>query len=208
MAASELTETHGMRPEDFDSIRDAVMETPRGRWFLGEYASRLRSAETTTLLTSMKRLESAVTSNHDALMSRLSQALAREPGAAPATTAPQPDLAARHLKFFKQDEEIFEPAQAKPAAIAEVPKAAPKVEAPKGAKVVFRRTEESSVAVELPPPAAAAVETPVILEPAPAAEVAQPAAAEAQPKRRIVIIRHKPGEQIDVPLQNEVAEAS
>jgi hypothetical protein len=32
--------------------------------------------------------------------------------------------------------------------------------------------------------------------------------AEAPPKRRIVIIRHKPGEEIDVPLQSEMAEAS
>ena len=31
---------------------------------------------------------------------------------------------------------------------------------------------------------------------------------EAAPKRRIVIIRHKPGEDIDVPLQREMAQAS
>jgi len=43
---------------------------------------------------------------------------------------------------------------------------------------------------------------------APAAEAAPPPKSEAQPKRRIVIIRHQPGEDIDVPLQNEIAQAS
>ena len=205
MSANELTEAHGMRPEEFDAIREAVMETPRGRWFLGEYASRLRSADTSKLLDSMKRLETAVSSNHDALMSRLSQAIAREPGAAAGST-PQADLAPRHLKFFKQDEEIFEPAQPKPAVVAEAPKPVQRPEVPKGAKVVFRRAEESTVTMEAPP---AAAEAPAVPEPAAAPEIAAPQpVAEAQPKRRIVIIRHKPGEEIDVPLQDEIAQAS
>lgn len=208
MAANELTEAHGMRPEEFDAIREAVMETPRGRWFLGEYAARMRSADTSKLLDNMKRLETAVSSNHDALMSRLAQAMAREPGAA-AASAPQADLAPRHLKFFKQDEELFEPAQPKQAPVAEAPKAVARPEVPKGAKVVFRRAEESSVTVEAPlspvaevPAEAEAIAAPSV-EPAPPQPV-----AEAQPKRRIVIIRHKPGEDIDVPLQDEIAQAS
>lgn len=205
MAANELTEAHGMRPEEFEAIREAVMETPRGRWFLGEYASRLRSTDTSKLLDSMKRLETAVSANHDALMSRLTQAMAREP-AASAASAPQADLAPRHLKFFKQDEEIFEPAQPKPATVVEAPKPAPRPEVPKGAKVVFRRAEESTVTVETP---SVAAEAPSAPEPAQAPEIAAPPpVAEAQPKRRIVIIRHKPGEEIDVPLQDEIAQAS
>ena len=66
--------------EDFDEIRDAVMETARGRWFLDEYATRLRTRETTNLLDSMKRLENAVSANHDALMARLAGALAQDRG--------------------------------------------------------------------------------------------------------------------------------
>jgi hypothetical protein len=203
-----------LTPQDFDAIRDAVMETPRGRWFLSEYASRLRSAETAGMLDSMRKLEHAVVSNHDALMSRLAQAIAREPASAPSSApAPQADLAPKHMKFFKQDEDIFEPApQAKIAAVPEAPKPEPKPEAPKGARVVIRRASETPAA-EAPPaapqdpqPAPAAEPTAAAPAPAPTAE-AQPQ-AEAPPKRRIVIIRHKPGEEIDVPLQNEMAEAS
>jgi hypothetical protein len=152
-----------MRPEDFDAIREAVMETPRGRWFLEQYAERLRTAETQGMISGIKRLEKAVAANHDALMSRLASALeAGAPSARAPSAAPPPDLAPRHMKYFLNDEDIFEPAPR--ARIAAVP--------------------------DLPP------------EPLPLEE------PEASPKRRIVIIRHKPGEQIDVPLADELAEAS
>ena len=45
-------------------------------------------------------------------------------------------------------------------------------------------------------------------EPAPPTTAEASPQAEAAPKRRIVIIRHKPGEDIDVPLQDDVAKAS
>jgi hypothetical protein len=136
------------RAEDFDAIREAVMETARGRWFLDEYASRLRSAETARLATGMERIEKAVSANHDALMARLSEALAQKPRAtppeAPAPQPPQPDIGHRHMKFFRADEEIFEPsAEAGPS-------------------------------------------------------------AEAKRKRRIVLIRHQPGEDFDVPMAEDL----
>lgn len=155
-----------MRPEDFDAIREAVMETPRGRWFLEQYAERLRSAETQGLVSGMKRLEKAVAANHDALMSRLAAALG---GGSPANApAAPPELAPRHMKYFRDDEDIFEPAPQ--ARIAAVP--------------------DLAVLPDLPP------------EPLPLDE------PETPQKRRIVIIRHKPGEQIDVPLADELAQAS
>lgn len=207
-------------PVDFDAIRDAVMETPRGRWFLSEYANRLNTGGTASLIDSMKRLESAVAANHDALMNRLSEALAREPSPAPAAT-PQTDLAPKHMKFFKRDEDIFEPA---PQAAITVVKEAPKPEVQKGAKVVIRRSGEmppaphAIVTHEAETLAEAPVATEVVVsmtevelsvapDPAPL-PAPGPAQAEAAPKRRIVIIRHKSGETIDVPLQNEMAEAS
>ena len=219
MSSNELVEAHGLKPQDFDSIRDAVMETPRGRWFLAEYASRLRSSETVGLLDSMRRLENAVTSNHDTLMSRLAEALTREH--APASkSAPQTDLAPKHMKFFKQDEEIFEPApQARITAVPDVPKLEPKPpeskpEVPKGARVVIRRAAET-IEASFPPKMPQTIEAAPPSEPLPSpvpvaeADAAHDSAPEAdgQPKRRIVIIRHKPGEQIDVPLQNEMAAA-
>ncbi len=42
-------------PDDFDAIESAVMETPRGRWFLTEFARRTRAAETDRLLDAIER---------------------------------------------------------------------------------------------------------------------------------------------------------
>lgn len=42
---------------DFAAIQAAVLETPRGRWFLGEFARRNRIAETDVLLQAIRRLE-------------------------------------------------------------------------------------------------------------------------------------------------------
>ncbi len=202
--------------ESFEAIEEAVLESPRGRWFLAEYASRLRSRESAAIVGQITALEAAVTSNHDAIMARIAQALAQPPGGA-AASQPQADLAPRHMKFFKQDEDIFEPAQ-KPLNIV---KAAP--EEKRGAKLTITRMgaaapEPAAVppaetaAPEAPQPepqvAAAAeppAETAAVAEapPAPSLE----AAPEEAPKRRIVIIRHKPGEAITVPLQNEAPAA-
>ncbi len=214
MPSTDKGQMSGLTAQDFEAIHEAVMETPRGRWFLNEFASRLRSTETSGMLDSMRRLETAVSASHDALMSRLAQALANE-AAAPPRASPQSDLVPKHMKFFKQDEEIFEPApQAQIAAVAP----ATKPDIARGAKVVIRR------ATEVAPPAGQQQAEP---EPEPVQETAAtipetapspvqsslpeavPAPqAEAPPKRRIVIIRHKPGEEIDVPLQGEMAEAS
>jgi hypothetical protein len=156
-----------MESRDFDAIREAVMETARGRWFLEQYAARLRAAETQGLVQGMKRLETALSSNHDALMARLASALDRGSPQA-RTAAPEAGIAPRHMKYFRNDEEIFEPAPQ--ARIAAVP--------------------DLALLPDLPP------------EPAAAAEPAAPQ------KRRIVIIRHKPGEPIDVPLADDLAKAS
>ncbi|GJD53164.1 hypothetical protein OPKNFCMD_5935 [Methylobacterium crusticola] len=46
--------------EEYDVIETAMLETARGRWFLGEYARRNRSADTGVLLDAIGRLENAV----------------------------------------------------------------------------------------------------------------------------------------------------
>jgi hypothetical protein len=43
--------------EDYEAIAAAVMETARGRWFLGEYARRNRSADTALILSAVERLD-------------------------------------------------------------------------------------------------------------------------------------------------------
>lgn len=220
MPSNDKGQALSLTTQDFEAIREAVMETPRGRWFLNEFASRLRSSETVNMLDSMKRLENAVSASHDALMTRLAQALANEPLAL-SKPAPQADLVPKHMKFFKQDEDIFQPApQAQITAVAPAPKPEPKPDIARGAKVVIRRAVETAAAVEVTSEHNLAEETPAPEVVAPQLEAAavqpepqQPESAsapqaEAAPKRRIVIIRHKPGEEIDVPLQNEMAEAS
>src|SRR5580692_5129846 len=42
---------------DYAAIREAFMETSRGRWFLGEYAKRNRNADTSMVLDAVARLE-------------------------------------------------------------------------------------------------------------------------------------------------------
>jgi hypothetical protein len=49
---------------DYDAIRDAFMETSRGRWFLGEYAKRNRNADTGMVLDAVARIEEALAAQH------------------------------------------------------------------------------------------------------------------------------------------------
>src|SRR5207245_591106 len=46
--------------QDYDAIREAFMETSRGRWFLGEYAKRNRNADTRMVLEAVERIEEAI----------------------------------------------------------------------------------------------------------------------------------------------------
>jgi chemotaxis regulatin CheY-phosphate phosphatase CheZ len=46
--------------EDYAAIEDALAASPRGRWFLAEYARRNRTAETEMLLEAIGKLEAAV----------------------------------------------------------------------------------------------------------------------------------------------------
>jgi len=46
--------------EDYDAIREAFMETSRGRWFLDEYAKRNRNADTRMVLDAVARIEETI----------------------------------------------------------------------------------------------------------------------------------------------------
>lgn len=202
---------------DYEDIEQAVKESKRGRWFLEEYARRLRRSETTELLHAIGKLEDAVTTSQDALTERLAKALGTiVPALAPGERAaanPLPAPANGHLKYFKQDEEIFEaaPAPPKPAPepLARHPAPVAKPDVARGAKLIIRRTGEAAPAplaaeakAEPPPLELPAADPPVA---APLISLTPPPDAIDAPKGRIVIIRHKPGERIDVPLQHELA---
>jgi hypothetical protein len=49
------------REEDYEAIREAFMETSRGRWFLDEYAKRNRNADTRMVLDAVARIEETLT---------------------------------------------------------------------------------------------------------------------------------------------------
>ena len=62
---------------DYDAIRDAFMETSRGRWFLSEYAKRNRNADTGMVLDAVARIEEALAAQGPpAQDTRLAEALA------------------------------------------------------------------------------------------------------------------------------------
>ena len=50
--------------EDYEAIREAFMETSRGRWFLGEYAKRNRNADTAMVLDAVARIEDTLAAQH------------------------------------------------------------------------------------------------------------------------------------------------
>jgi hypothetical protein len=63
---------------DYDAIREAFMETSRGRWFLGEYAKRNRNADTSMVLDAVARIEETLAAHRQPPSpdDRLAEALA------------------------------------------------------------------------------------------------------------------------------------
>ena len=61
---------------DYDAIREAFMETARGRWFLGEFARRNRSADTAMVLDAVARIERSIAAQKAPPSDELSTALA------------------------------------------------------------------------------------------------------------------------------------
>lgn len=49
----------GLTEDDFERIEEAVTETARGRWFLAEFARRIRAQDTQRVLDAIARLERA-----------------------------------------------------------------------------------------------------------------------------------------------------
>jgi hypothetical protein len=62
---------------DYDAIREAFMETARGRWFLGEYAKRNRNADTRMVLDAVAKIEETLAAQRQpVVVDRLPEALA------------------------------------------------------------------------------------------------------------------------------------
>lgn len=78
--------------KDYEAIEAAVLESPRGRWFLGEFARRNRAADTLMLLEAIRKLERSV-----------AETPAHQRSADPAA-----ELTGENLSFFEGDEDLFE----------------------------------------------------------------------------------------------------
>lgn len=62
--------------QDYDAIREAFMETARGRWFLGEYAKRNRNADTAMVLDAVAKIEGTLAAQRQPVVEdRLPEAL-------------------------------------------------------------------------------------------------------------------------------------
>lgn len=110
---------------DFEDLQAAVESSPKGRWFLEEYARRMRAHDTGSILEAIAKLERVITDNGPVAVQPL----------------PEPQLRQHQLKYFKQDEELFVEAKAAPtvtvvetapqAVEPQVPAPEPQVEEPK-----------------------------------------------------------------------------
>src|SRR5882762_5764016 len=56
--------------QDYDAIREAFMETSRGRWFLTEYAKRNRNADTHMVLDAVARIEQSLAAQREETLER------------------------------------------------------------------------------------------------------------------------------------------
>ena len=85
---------------DYEEIERAVMESARGRWFLAEYAKRIRAQDTALILDAIHRLEerAPLSTPVEALVKPLvSEAI------------DSPEIAAEALRYYRQDEDVFAP---------------------------------------------------------------------------------------------------
>lgn len=72
------------RDIEFEAIEEAIMQNPRGRWFLNEYARRNRSADTDLLVSAIEHLYKAAITSRTEPVSTPAPVTAPEPVAEPA----------------------------------------------------------------------------------------------------------------------------
>lgn len=195
---------------DFEALEQAVRQSPKGNWFLDEYARRLRSGETTNILEAIAKLERVITSNVPA----------------PALAHAETPIQAKQLRYFRQDEELFVEQQPAPALTVVEPSPAPAAieaapapvqpEAPpseaktpaaeqRGARLKILRIEQPAV-VTTDLPTAGDAEVPLS---APNAQFSvQPADDMPARKQRIIITRQAAAEDITIPLLEDGPQAA
>ena len=82
---------------DYDAIREAFMETSRGRWFLAEYARRNRNADTRMVLDAVARIEENLAAQNDVPEQRAAEILVAVSAAVLEARAAASEAASRDL---------------------------------------------------------------------------------------------------------------
>ncbi|HEX4762308.1 MAG TPA: hypothetical protein VFU87_05905 [Sphingomicrobium sp.] len=191
--------------ETYETIEKAVMETERGRWFLAEHARRQRSADTSGILESLKRLESLLVPSASSPIRPPDDALDYMQSAARELLSRSDAL--RRIADRLENQEI----QAALAGEADAVRLVAlnhdlfrhrfatlgKPAAPTADQLKYFADDEEEFEDSAPRPAP-------VLRTVPPVQLV----TEAPPaKNRIVIIRHAAGEEPVIPLQNELAAA-
>lgn len=173
---------------DFEALEEAVRQSPKGHWFLDEYARRLRSSETTNILQAIAKLERVITSQDSAGND----------------ATPEPGMRPKQLRYFRQDEEIFVDAPVQPTVTAVEPApAAPETKnallESRGARLKITRLDQPAIMASGSPAAAPADVAPATASAAPA--LLQPETTDR--KQRIIISRRSSSEGNFIPLIEE-----
>ncbi len=243
-------------PESIDDVLTAVQETPRGRWFLEAYASRVKNDGTANILSAIAKLETnlnamTISGAETGLLQQARNAIAAakreiallEPQTAqlsaegqmfaklaelsrqafsstPATSSISSGVdrvfklvaeldknlapasievapAKPAVQYFKQDEAVFEPAPAPVMAVVAKPMPVPVEVSNRGAKLTIQRTSPTKIEIVSEPEILVAHDEPIA--------IVSSTPVEPIPKEpsRIVIIRRKADEMIDVPMLDE-----
>jgi hypothetical protein len=184
--------------DEFAEIERAVMESARGRWFLAEHARRERAADADLILAAIRRLEAA-------LLSRSKPALANPE----ATTAQSAQIGQENMRYYRQDEDIFEPVPGmkadRPALrVISTPAIEPLAEPPAermASRVTIKRVAPEASVQSEESAAESKPSTPV----APEAPAIVPTSSEPD-KPRIFVVRRASSEELAIPLANTEAE--
>lgn len=215
---------------DYDSIENAVMATARGRWFLAEHKKRHGGSDTPAILEAIAKLEKVISS-----INVIKPVAEFEPASPVASTTPafapavvnipasanvpasasvnEPEIpqaapaSDENLQFFSNDEDLFaddgdvflsEPTVAEEVEAAEVPETQPEA---KTDRFKIFKTPHSDMREK----AEAEKKTEeVVSTEVPDIEM-QPTEDEQD---RIVVIRNTAGEDIDIPLADELSNPS
>ena len=207
----------GYTQKDFETIEAAVLESPRGRWFLSEYTRRNRAADTLMLLEAIAKLERGIAEHSpDQVSEELAaglQGLSQSIGAALDGILQPGDVweatddvligRVRHAveqlsEVKRQVDGLLAGRPAGAAAEGEPALTAESTSFFEGDEALFEPAPEAGAA-----PSPAPVQTSVRGVPAAPPLASSP---KAEPKDRIVFIRRASSEETSIPLADEAGD--